>query len=130
MPPHCPGAKRLALQRALLVVTLCGATLAFADPPSNKESEALLKEARALVAARKLEDAVVRLEKCVTATGPVRATCYKVLGSTYARLAARDHSEAMEAKARAAYERFLELAPPDDDSVPVVKKILERASAH
>lgn len=111
-------------------MALVAASLASAGPLSDKEGEALLKEARALIAAKQFDVAVMRLEKCTTATGPVRATCYKVLGSTYAKLSARDHSDAQMAKARAAYERFLELAPPGDDSVPVVKKILEQASTH
>jgi hypothetical protein len=124
---HLVG-KSSGLQRSVLAVTLAVASLAFAGPVSDKEGEAALKEARTLIAARKFDDAAVRLEKCSNATGPVRATCYKMLGSTYAKIGARDNKPEYVAKARAAYERFLEVAEPGDESRAIVKKILEASA--
>jgi tetratricopeptide (TPR) repeat protein len=95
---------------------------------SDAEAERLLDEARELARKKAYDAALVELERCAAWRGPMQATCYKVLGSTYAKTASRDQSDAEMAKARRAYERFLELAPPDDDQVPAVRKILEEVA--
>lgn len=91
--------------------------------------QALVDEARDLMKARNYESATIRLEKCVRVT-PGRAECYRMLGSTYAKIAMRDGSDTDMEKARKAYERFLEVAPPDDEYVPKVREILEAAAQH
>ena len=68
----------------------------------------------------------MRLDKCVK-TAPQYHPCYRLLGSVYASIATRDQSASDMEKARKYYERFLEVAPPDDDYVPKVKAILEAA---
>ena len=50
-----------------------------------------------------------------------------MLGTVYAAIANRDQSANDMEKARKFYERFLEVAPPDDDYVPKVRAILDQA---
>lgn len=90
------------------------------------EAEALFEEANTERRARNYELAARRLEKC-TRIAPAYHPCYRLLGSVYASIAARDQSVADNEKARAAYQRFLEVAPPDDSYVPRVTAILEAA---
>ena len=90
------------------------------------EAEALFKEATDEKKAKNFERALVRLDKCVK-TAPQYHPCYRLLGSVYASIATRDQSAGDMEKARKYYERFLEVAPPDDDYVPKVKAILEAA---
>jgi tetratricopeptide (TPR) repeat protein len=91
------------------------------------EAEALYQESRDLVKAQQLEAAVLRLEKCIK-LAPMYYACYKSLGSAHAKIASRDNSESERAKGRKFYERYLELAPPDDKDVPKVRGILEKAA--
>ena len=91
---------------------------------SNEEAEALYDEALRLTKTKAFDSALVRLERC-TRIAPEYAACYKTLGSVLAKIAARDSSPGDMEKARRAYERFLELASPDDDAVPKVRAILE-----
>jgi pSer/pThr/pTyr-binding forkhead associated (FHA) protein len=98
-----------------------------AEPPKGTaEAQALLDEATALSKGKNYEAATIRLERCIK-IAPMFHPCYRVLGSTYARLAARDSSAADMEKARKYYERYLEVAPPDDEYVPKVRQILEAA---
>ena len=90
------------------------------------EAEALFKEAGDEKKAKNFERAVVRLEKCIK-IAPQHHPCYRLLGSVYASIATRDQSSSDMEKARKFYERFLEVAPPDDDYVPKVKAILDAA---
>jgi Flp pilus assembly protein TadD len=100
--------------------------------PVSKASAVRSPEEEALAAAeqaiqqRQLERALVELEKCV-AGAPKYAPCHRVLGATYARIALRDGSDQARAKARRAYERFLEVAAPDDPYVSRVRVMLEEA---
>jgi pSer/pThr/pTyr-binding forkhead associated (FHA) protein len=93
-----------------------------------EEAEALYQESRELVKAQQLEAAVVRLERCVK-LATLYPSCYKALGSAHAKIASRDGDEAERMKARKYYERYLELAPPDDKDVAKVRGILEKAAA-
>lgn len=90
------------------------------------EAEALFKEASDEKKAKNFERALSRLEKCIKIS-PQYHPCYRLLGSVYASIATRDQSASDMEKARKYYERFLEVAPPDDDYVPKVKAILEAA---
>lgn len=90
------------------------------------EAEALFKEATDEKKAKNYERAVMRLEKCIKIS-PSHHPCYRLLGSVYASIATRDQSASDMEKARKFYERFVEVAPPDDDYVPKVKAILDAA---
>lgn len=90
------------------------------------EAEALFKEASDEKKAKNYERAVVRLEKCIKIS-PTYHPCYRLLGSVFASIATRDQSAGDMEKARKYYERFLDVAPPDDDYVPKVKAILDAA---
>lgn len=100
------------------------------DPTLGKvdEAQVLYDESRELMRAQQLDAAVVRLERCVK-IAPLFYNCYKALGSAHAKIASRDNSEAERTKGRKYYERYLELAPPDDKDVARVRKILEQAAA-
>jgi tetratricopeptide (TPR) repeat protein len=94
--------------------------------PRAAEAEALFKEASDEKKAKNYERAAMRLEKCIKVS-PTYHPCYRLLGSVYAFIAGRDGSAADMEKARKYYERFIEVAPPDDDYVPKVKAILDAA---
>lgn len=96
------------------------------QPRAVAEAQALLDEATTLSRSKNYEAATIRLERCIK-LAPTFHPCYRVLGSTYARLAARDSSASDMDKARKYYERYLEVAPPDDEYVPKVRQILEQA---
>lgn len=96
------------------------------QPRAVAEAQALLDEATTLSRSKNYEAATIRLERCIK-VAPTFHPCYRVLGSTYARLAARDSSASDMDKARKYYERYLEVAPPDDEYVPKVRQILEQA---
>jgi pSer/pThr/pTyr-binding forkhead associated (FHA) protein len=98
------------------------------DPPKGKteEAEALFREGQDLTKQKQFDSAVIRLERCIK-IAPMYFNCYKQLGSVHAKIANRDNSSSDLEKARKYYERFLELAPPDDESVAKVRDILEQA---
>ena len=96
------------------------------NDPKAAEAEALFKEATDEKKAKNYERAAMRLEKCIKIS-PTYHPCYRLLGSVYAFIAGRDGSAADMEKARKYYERFIEVAPPDDDYVPKVKAILDAA---
>ena len=95
-------------------------------PPAEQLvlGEKLFNEAWAEKKAQNFERALVQLEKCVK-TAPAYFQCYRLLGSVYASIAMRDQSAPDIERARQMYEKFLELAPPDDAYVPKVTAILE-----
>lgn len=97
-------------------------------PPAkvNAEVESLLQEGNEFKKKKNLEGAVIRFERCIK-LDPKFHACYRQLASTYASIASRDQSQPDMEKAKKYYERFLEVAPPDDDYVPKVKQILEQA---
>jgi pSer/pThr/pTyr-binding forkhead associated (FHA) protein len=95
--------------------------------PKAAEAEALFKEASDERKAKNFERAALRLEKCIKIS-PTYHPCYRLLGSVYASIAARDQSQSDMEKARKYYQRFVEIAPPDDEYVPRVKQILDQAS--
>lgn len=95
-------------------------------PGAGVSPEQLVADAEALLKAREYDAAARRLEKCV-ALAPADPACRRVLGSTYARIAARDADAHMLEKARAQYEKFVELAPADDEYVPKVQQLLDAA---
>ena len=90
------------------------------------EAEGLFKDANDEKKAKNYERAVQKLEKCIK-VAPAYHPCYRLLGSVHAFIAGRDGSASDNDKAKKYYERFLEVAPPDDDYVPKVKAILEAA---
>ncbi len=106
-PPVAPGAQGEASKQA--------------------EAEALLAEAAELSKSKSYEAAQKRLKRCIE-LAPRFHRCYKLLGSVYARIANRNQSAADTEQARVHYQRFLELAPPDDPDVPRVRKILAEAA--
>lgn len=89
----------------------------------ESEVEGLVTELRALKKARDLDGALAKARAC-TVIAPSAAICYRFLGAGLAAVATRDQSPERVKEARAAYERFLELAPPDDEFVPKVRAIL------
>lgn len=91
-------------------------------------SEALFNDSRVEHRARNYERAVMLAERCVR-KDPKAAPCWRQLGSSYASIAARDQSMSDMEKARRAYERFLAVAPADDEYVPRVRAILEQAGS-
>lgn len=95
-------------------------------PKATAEAQALLDEASMLNKGKSYEASVIRLERCIK-IAPMFHPCYRVLGSTYAKIATRDSSQNDMEKARKYYERYLEVAPPDDEYVPRVRQILEAA---
>lgn len=90
----------------------------------TEEAEALYNEANDLKKSQNLDAAVIRLERCIK-VAPSYFNCYKMLGSVYAKISTRDSSAADMEKARRNYERFIELAPPDDQAVQRVRDILD-----
>lgn len=96
------------------------------DPPKNSEAQSLYDEAYSFFKSKTYEAATIRLERCIK-IAPTFHPCYKLLGSTFARIASRDSSAADREKARKYYERFIEVAPPDDPDVPKVRQILDAA---
>lgn len=96
------------------------------SPAARAEAEQLYAEARDEHRAKNYERAAMRVEKCIK-IAPSYHPCYRMLGSVYASIAARDQSAADMEKARRYYERFLEVAPPDDEYVPKVQAILDQA---
>ncbi len=90
------------------------------------EAEALSKEAADEKKARNFEKSAMLLERCIK-VAPTYHPCYRQLGSVYAYIAGRDGSANDMEKARKNYERFLQVAPPDDEYVQRVKAILDAA---
>lgn len=86
-------------------------------------ADACSQNAMPLRKAKQFEEAVRVLEECIR-QWPEQASPYRFLGSAEASISARDNSPEHRERARKAYERFLELAPPDDDAVPKVRAIL------
>lgn len=75
---------------------------------------------------RRYEDALSLLQACLR-TAPAFHPCQRQLGDVWAAIGVRDHSAAAMAKAHRAYERFLEIAPRDDEYVAKVQAILAAA---
>ena len=86
---------------------------AAAPTPTARQ---LLDEGLASVRTGSYAVAVSRFGKCVK-VDPTAHACFLGLGNAHTRLA---HG----VEARAAYQRYLELAPPDDAFIPRVKEIL------
>ncbi len=98
-------------------------------PPVAVEREAgYLKSIRELNAGHAYDQAVGLAEQCLDEL-PASATCHRLAGSLYARIANRDRSMEANEKARIHYEKFLEVAPPDDENVPKVRAVLESVAA-
>lgn len=92
----------------------------------NVEAEALFNKGRALSKQQEYDEALEQLETCVSLHS-LYPPCWRQLGSVAASLAARDRSVKMQERARQAYTRYLELAPPEDPFVPRIAEILEAA---
>lgn len=92
---------------------------------SAQQLEALAREISALRKEKSFDAAAARAEACAQRF-PSAASCYRLLGITYALLATRDGMAADRDRAKWGYERFLELASPDDEFVPKVKALLEQ----
>jgi pSer/pThr/pTyr-binding forkhead associated (FHA) protein len=88
------------------------------------EAQNLLEEARKLRREGSLDAAIIRLERCVRVF-PKFAPCFRNLGSYYASRGERDGAADDYDKARENYQKFLEVAPPDDEYVPKVRNILK-----
>ncbi len=89
------------------------------------EAQKQLDEARPLVKQGQYQAAINRLEKCLKIDNKA-FDCHKLLGSAYAKKGAAENNAEDVKKGLAHYERFVELAPPDDESVPKVRKIIEQ----
>lgn len=97
--------------------------IAPASVEKSPEAERLYAEASTARKEQRFEAAVSALQRCIRVAA--YPPCYRLLGSTYASIAMRDNSVADRDRARAYYQRFLEVAPPDDEYVPKVRAILE-----
>ncbi|MFT3710385.1 MAG: FHA domain-containing protein [Archangium sp.] len=96
------------------------------NDPKLAEAEKLFNDGNAERKAKNLESAAIRGEKCIK-LAPSYHPCYRLLGSVYAAIATRDQSASDMEKAKKYYERFLVVAPPDDEYVPKIKNLLEQA---
>lgn len=97
-------------------------------PPQSRleEAERLHREAQELSRAKEYTAAAAKLEKCQR-IAPSYSDCFKLAGSVYAKISTRDKSQAAYDKARAAYKRYLSLAPASDPDVLKVESILKAA---
>lgn len=89
------------------------------DDPARESAESANRARRA----KDYEEALARTEGC-TDMYPTYAPCWRIMGSVLASLAARDNSSKFQQRARKAYEKYLQLAPADDEYVPRVRAIL------
>ena len=94
------------LRNALFILTL--SLSAFSAEPAAQQ---LFNEAAARNNDNKLEQATVKLEKCVKLK-PEFPPCFRLLGAVHAAIATRDQSVPEMEKARTYYERFIDLEPP------------------
>ncbi|MFT3709777.1 MAG: serine/threonine-protein kinase [Archangium sp.] len=117
--------------RDLILFQNLDGALPGAAPAKNKktskkalpEVEKLFNDGNTERIARNYEAAAIRGEKCVK-LDPEYFPCYRLLGSVYAAIGARDQSSADLNKARAYYGKYIEFAPAGDEYVPKVKAIL------
>lgn len=94
--------------------------------PGGATGPELYDQATDATRAKDYEAAVVLLRQCLRAD-PAFHPCQRQLGSVWARIAMRDQDARAMEEARTAYERFLAIAPPDDEYVPKVRQILAQA---
>jgi len=87
--------------------------------------EGFVEYVRALPASSR-DERIELLRQC-TRRFPEAADCYALLGGALAKKGAAENDAAANADARKAYERFLEVAPPDDRRVERVRRILAAA---
>ncbi len=100
-------------------------TLKAAAERGTREGD-LVELTRQLIAHGALDQAVQTAEKCVNLF-PSNPVCYKLAGSAHAKRALLTLDRQESQVARSHYQRFVELAPPEDPDVPRVKDILRRA---
>ncbi len=100
-------------------------TRAPAPPPGPDE---LAREGGWALRGRDFERAISLNEQCLKLE-PTHLTCTRGLAAAWASLSARDARSDARDKARALYQRYLELAPPDDAYVPKVRAILAQDGA-
>ncbi len=89
-------------------------------------SVALLEESRTAQRAGDSDRAAERLERCVKPQ-PRAHLCYLRLGEVYETIFRQRHDAGALARSRDAYQRFLQITPADDPSVPEVWAILRKA---
>ncbi len=94
--------------------------------PKGPDADTLFKEAAELMKRQEYQGARQLLEKCVK-LHPNYHPCYRNLGSAHARIATQESSQADMEKARFYYEKYLQVAPANDEYVPKVQKILDQA---
>lgn len=100
-------------------------TLAAPDAGSAFTTPAkLLEEAKRWKRVGDYERSLSLMQTCLE-LDPKNLDCLIATASSLAMRATEANSEADNYQARVAYQRFLELAPPDDKRVPRVKAILE-----
>jgi tetratricopeptide (TPR) repeat protein len=109
-------------------VTALGQRVAQAAPSRSAVAASLHEQARAALRAKDLTRAIALGEAC-TRTDPGFAPCHKLLGTAWAQRAVREGDPGTLEHARRAYQRFLELAPADDEDVARVRVILETERA-
>lgn len=100
-------------------------TLAAPDAGTAFTSPAkLLDEAKRWKRAGDYDRALGLMQTCLELE-PKNLDCLIATASSLAMRGMEENSEADQYQARVAYQRFLELAPPDDKRVPPVKAILD-----
>lgn len=120
------------MRATLLIILLSGTgwTQQPTDPApraaAGDEAAALLQQANTAKRKRDYEGAVKLLDRCVKVQAS-SSGCYLALGSAWASIASRDSSAEAMARARANYQRYLEVAPPDDAYRSKVVAILDAA---
>ncbi|MBL8910303.1 MAG: hypothetical protein JNM17_06335, partial [Archangium sp.] len=104
----------------------CAALKATLVTAAAKSVETYMSEITDARKRKDFEGALMIAEACIAAW-PQVADCHRANGTTWASIATRDQSASAMDKAKASYQRFLELADPSDPFVPKVNAILDAA---
>jgi serine/threonine protein kinase/Flp pilus assembly protein TadD len=94
--------------------------------PGAEPALALVADARGAMKARDFERAIWLLNRC-TQLAPQLPDCHLLLGSAWAHVGGRDLDQTSMERARRSYERFLQLAPPNNPAALKVRRMLEQA---
>ncbi|MDX2012603.1 MAG: pilus assembly protein N-terminal domain-containing protein [Myxococcaceae bacterium] len=124
-PPKTPDTTRLSVEMIVAEYAANGGPVPSDDPTVVPD---LLLEAREALREQSPTTAIAALSRCL-AIDPASVDCTVLLGSAFARRAAESGSELDNHRARALYERFLAIAPPDNKRVTRVRSILAGESA-
>lgn len=108
--------------RLIILVSLVAAQ-AIAGPPPGDDPATLLANAKTARGERAWPTAITLLERCLS-LAPDDPECLLALASTYAARGSQENGEKDNKKAKQSYERFLQVARPDDKRIRRVREIL------